>query len=72
MRNAVSAVTGAFEAKSRTPNEPKCARRASMTTPQTIPGILLLVAYARKSRSISGIADSSRAMRLGSENRGVG
>ena len=44
MRNAVSGVTGACEARSRTPNEPRCASRPSITTPQIIPGIFLSVA----------------------------
>ncbi len=39
MRNAVEEWTGSCDERSRTPNVPTCARRASITTPQTMPGI---------------------------------
>ncbi len=44
MRNAVSGVTGACEARSRTPNDPTWATRPSITMPQISPGILWSVA----------------------------
>ncbi len=52
MRNAVPAVMGASEERSRMPTDSTCASRPSITMPQTMPGIFLSAAYWRKIWSI--------------------
>jgi hypothetical protein len=72
MRKTVATVTGEWEDKSWTPEDPTCTRRPSITMPHTIPGIFLAVTYSRKIPSMSGKADSSFEIRSGSVKRAGG
>jgi len=48
IRNTVDAVICELLVRSRTPADSRCARRPSITTPHTIPGIFRSLTYFRK------------------------